>query len=54
MYKNTSRVILFHLGVNLVPKDEVAHECKSGGGVIVGHHVACAEDVVVRETALRQ
>ena len=45
---------IFLLSVTLLPDDEVAHECKRGGGVVVGHEVACVEDVVVAEAALRK
>lgn len=49
-----SRLRIFFLDVTLFPDDEVAHECKRGGGVVVGHEVACAKDVVVAETALKK
>lgn len=50
LYIHASRMRVF--GIALFPNDEVAHEFECGGGFVVGHGVACAEDVVVGETAL--
>lgn len=52
MYENISRLRIFFFDVSLMPNDEVPHVCKSGGGVVVGHEVACAEDAVVAKAAL--
>lgn len=40
------------LGITPFPNYEVAHEYKRGGGVVVGHGMARAQDVVVGEAAL--
>lgn len=40
------------VGISLSSNDKVAHECKRGGGVVIRHGVARAEDVVVGEAPL--